>query len=284
MPGVSFDRAADYYDATRGFPAGVDADVCAGIVQATGSNGDTRFAELGVGTGRIALPFITAGYSYVGVDLSLRMMARLREKVATESPAGERRWGLVRADVTRLPLAAGGFDVAVAYHVLHLVDDWRATIRQARAILRPGSGQLVISGAGPDLPPSGPSHQRALTGPQRVRHRWTEIVAELGWEVQRSSGAFSLRGAAFAEFLAQERASVRSALLTEYDTSPMSPRAMADELIARLHSADWPIPDALHAEATRRLERWLATEIPAPDEPESRRQQEWGSIITWSGV
>jgi len=66
MPGISFDRAAEYYDNTRGFPEGVDEQIRAAIVNYTGASFNTRFLELGVGTGRIALPFIQAGYDYSG--------------------------------------------------------------------------------------------------------------------------------------------------------------------------------------------------------------------------
>jgi len=47
MPGISFDRAAEYYDNTRGFPEGVAEQIRAAIVNYTGANFDTRFLELG---------------------------------------------------------------------------------------------------------------------------------------------------------------------------------------------------------------------------------------------
>src|SRR5215210_1189610 len=84
MPGVSFDRAAEYYDATRGYHTGSDARIRDAIVALTRSGPATRLLELGVGTGRIALPFIRAGYDYTGVDISLAMMDRLVAKLADD--------------------------------------------------------------------------------------------------------------------------------------------------------------------------------------------------------
>jgi ubiquinone/menaquinone biosynthesis C-methylase UbiE len=71
MPGVVFDRATSFYDATRGFPPGVAEQVRDQIARCTGAGRSTRLLEIGVGTGRIALPFLQIGADYTGADLSL---------------------------------------------------------------------------------------------------------------------------------------------------------------------------------------------------------------------
>ena len=53
---VAFDRAAGYYDNTRGFPAGVEGEIGALMAQAGDLSSASRVLEIGVGTGRIALP------------------------------------------------------------------------------------------------------------------------------------------------------------------------------------------------------------------------------------
>jgi len=58
MPG--FDRAADIYDQTRGFPPGVGDRVAAALVDFVGLKPDDRILEIGVGTGRIAKPLAVA--------------------------------------------------------------------------------------------------------------------------------------------------------------------------------------------------------------------------------
>src|SRR5690348_12256315 len=96
---LSFDRVAECYDATRGFPPGIDQQIGAGFRRASGLPAGARLLEIGVGTGRIAIPLAAQGYRYTGVDISTAMMQRLRERLP-DSIALD----LVRADATALPL------------------------------------------------------------------------------------------------------------------------------------------------------------------------------------
>src|SRR4029077_8802925 len=99
MPGdsVAFDRAAGYYDLTRGFPEGVEKDVAALMARAGSLTPNSRVLEIGVGTGRIALPLAPHVRAYYGIDLAIPMMDRLRAKQNGEPIT------LVQGDVTRLP-------------------------------------------------------------------------------------------------------------------------------------------------------------------------------------
>ena len=69
------DDAADMYDPPVLEPA---VDFLAGLA------GDGRALELGVGTGRIALPLAERGVEVHGIDLSEAMLARLRAKTGAE--------------------------------------------------------------------------------------------------------------------------------------------------------------------------------------------------------
>ena len=95
--------------------------------------------EIGIGTGRVALPLVAAGQRLVGVDLSFAMLAKLREKSPTEPP-------LVQADATLLPFRDGTFGGAVVAHVLHLVSDWRVVVAELRRVVHPGGVLLVTRG------------------------------------------------------------------------------------------------------------------------------------------
>ena len=102
---LSFDRVADIYDATRALPDHVLATIAQTIVTATNAAEASRFLELGVGTGRIALPLLQYGFSYTGVDISPAMIDVLRTK------AGDfEKLTLVEADVTQLTFADASFD------------------------------------------------------------------------------------------------------------------------------------------------------------------------------
>jgi SAM-dependent methyltransferase len=140
---VSFDRAAPFYDATRGLPAAA-ADWVAERMEA-GAAPDARFLEVGVGTGRIALTLHRCGRWVTGVDLSAAMMAAYRDKAAAAGLPPPR---LVRADVTRLPFADASLDVVVEVHVLHLVPGWRQALAEMRRVLAPGGVVLLGRGGG----------------------------------------------------------------------------------------------------------------------------------------
>ncbi|HWQ15951.1 MAG TPA: class I SAM-dependent methyltransferase [Roseiflexaceae bacterium] len=255
MPGESFDRAASYYDATRGFPEGVPEQIRDAIVRAVGAGPETHFLEVGVGTGRIALPFIRAGYHYMGVDLSLAMMAEVRRKL-TDAPTAP---ALVRGDVMHLPLADASFDVVIGVHVLHLLDDWRQGLREARRVLRP-VGHMIFSQSGWNSRAGEPPDPSRLVG-----ERWNAILKELG--VDRSARP---RGQWMddQEVLAELRAMGATAelvTLLEYRRPGSSAREAVDHFRNRIYSSDWHTPEEVHAEAARRLERWLAEECPDPD-------------------
>jgi SAM-dependent methyltransferase len=139
---VSFDRAAAFYDRTRSLPpatAAAQTSLLLGEVERAGG----PVLEIGVGTGRIALPLARAaagaGARVAGIDVSAAMLARLREKDAAAVP-------VVCADATRLPFAGHTFGVAIASHVLHLIPDWAAAVEELRRVLRPAGVLLVTRG------------------------------------------------------------------------------------------------------------------------------------------
>jgi len=148
---IVFDRAAGYYDATRGLPPAASEQV-ADRMEAVAGPG-ARFLEIGVGTGRIALPLHRRDRRVTGVDLSLPMMAEYRRKAAV---AGLAAPPLVRADVTRLPFRDASADVVVEVHVLHLVPAWREAVVELRRVLAPGGMVLVGRGSGHGEDPAGP--------------------------------------------------------------------------------------------------------------------------------
>lgn len=128
---VAFDRAAEYYDETRGFPAGVDIPATALFVEAGNLTRDSHVLEVGVGTGRIALPLSRHVGAIYGVDLSRPMLERLNAKRQDEPVYP------VQGDATRLPFPNGVFDAAVAVHFFHLVPGWRDVLRELARVLRP---------------------------------------------------------------------------------------------------------------------------------------------------
>src|SRR5436190_13194628 len=81
MPSISFDRVAHAYDATRGYPPGVEQHIARAIVDTVQATSETTFMEVGVGTGRIAFPLASLGHTYTGVDISENMVQQFRSKL-----------------------------------------------------------------------------------------------------------------------------------------------------------------------------------------------------------
>jgi SAM-dependent methyltransferase len=77
-PATYGDRIASMYDAF--LPPGVQANTDAAVAFLRGLAGDRRVLELGIGTGRVALPLAALGVDVHGIDASEAMLARLREK------------------------------------------------------------------------------------------------------------------------------------------------------------------------------------------------------------
>jgi SAM-dependent methyltransferase len=88
--------------------------------------------ELGIGTGRIALPLAPRVHSIVGADPSAPMLAQLVAK------RGDRRVEVVRADAAALPFGDARFDAVVGVHVFHLIPRWRDVLAEVARVLRPG--------------------------------------------------------------------------------------------------------------------------------------------------
>ena len=265
MSPVSFDRAAEYYDMTRGYADGSAERIRDAIVDYTGAGRDTRFLELGVGTGRIALPFIRAGYDYTGVDISPAMMARLSDKLVGDLGMAAYRVQLHQANITALPFEDAQFDVIIAVHVLHLVEGWQRAIQEARRVLRPGG--WLLCGSDEALGQGVSSADISLPAPLRVHRKWWEMRHELG--LGRTSGRFNLRSrdTQLIEYLRASGATVDTATLANYELPAISARAMAERMKARVYSSDWDTAEATHAELSRRLDDWLAQSIDAPDAP-----------------
>jgi ubiquinone/menaquinone biosynthesis C-methylase UbiE len=139
---VSFDRAAEYYDATRGRSATGTARETAVLAAALPHGASVL--EIGVGTGQVAIPLHAAGVSMVGLDLSLAMMAVLMEKAGGRPP-----FPLVNGDATALPFGDDRFDAALFRWVLHLIPSWRDALAELARVVRPGGLVLAtLGGAG----------------------------------------------------------------------------------------------------------------------------------------
>jgi SAM-dependent methyltransferase len=252
---IAFDRAAGYYDQSRGLPDGVDELVADRIEAAVAQGG--RLLELGVGTGRIALPLHRRGRRIVGVDLSVPMLDRYRAKVAA---LGLPPPAVLRADATRLPVRDACVDAVLEVHVLHLVPGWRQALAEARRVLRPGGVVLVGRGGGDHG--DGPR--------ERVRRRFRELAAAAGGGGHHHVGAED--DAEKVEALVALGG--RPEELEPVSWEEQEAYAQALETVeGRVFSYQWRLPDEVWRAAVTRLRAELRDTVPDLEAPHTARRR-----------
>ena len=101
----------------------------------------TRLFEFGCGTGTTALHHAPKVAEVLATDLSAEMITIAREKLS-ETDLTNLRFEQWNIDTDEIP--EGGFDVAMAHSILHLVADRETALRKVHQLLKPG-GVFVSS-------------------------------------------------------------------------------------------------------------------------------------------
>jgi len=221
---MSFDRVADIYDETRSLPPRMLSRVLAVLLEQLQGK---RILEIGVGTGRFALPLQKSGLEVVGVDISRRMVELGLAKGLRNS---------IFADGARLPFAPRSFDVTTTNHVLHLVPDWRDMLLEIARVTRESYFSIVERGSKSPL--------------QEAYHRHLEL-AGYTWQ------APGLHERDLSKVLTPDlvmpvgpfRLSVPSGTILQ-------------ELERRDYSSQWEVPEDLHRAAIAALRKtWEGKEL-----------------------
>jgi ubiquinone/menaquinone biosynthesis C-methylase UbiE len=232
---ISFDHAADVYDATRALPEGVEAPLADAIVAELRAAGAERVLEVGVGTGRIARPLAERGVRVCGIDIAPRMLARLREQLGPRHTAPD----LLLGDATQLPLASASFRAVVLCHILHLVEGWKEAVAEIRRVLAPGG--VVIHFCERFL-----LEERVDAG----FDKWDELFAARGfkrrqrpWRKEMSAALQALGGACRTREVARR-----------HDERTLT--WLMAETRGRVGSWTWEIPEEIFPECCDEWERW----------------------------
>jgi SAM-dependent methyltransferase len=180
----AYDSIAGVYDA---WSRSVTEDVAFYVEEATRAGGPV--VELGVGTGRIAVPTARTGIAVIGVDSSAGMLEVCRRRAAEEGVAEllDLRLGdLADPPVTeRVPLVTCPFR-----SYLHLQDDGArlAALRAARGLIVPG-GRLVFDVFSPSRRDVADTHARWL-------EREPGIWERAEWDTRRRTLTLTVRAKA----------------------------------------------------------------------------------------
>ena len=241
---IAFDRAVGYYDATRGFDPEREVKVVEALAAALGQL-DGRVLEIGIGSGRIAIPLQQRGYNYYGVDLSMPMMHKLRENAAARS---QHSFPLAQGDITHLPFKEGAFAAIIAVHVFHLVPRWHEALAECRRVL--GAGGLIIH--------AGSRLTTESDAASRVTQKWRELLAAEGYtDKSISSHRIAPR---INEALTEIGAKTVETSATAAWRNQHSPHQSYDHIASRQWSSTWAVPDDLFARAIAQLHDWTTQE------------------------
>ncbi|MGH2632834.1 MAG: class I SAM-dependent methyltransferase [Tepidiformaceae bacterium] len=232
-PTYNFDRVAGIYDSTRGFPPATEVEIATNLAAIVREhNPEPSVYEVGIGTGRIAVPLASQGVRVTGIDISRQMLARLRAK----NPAVR----ILLAEASRPPFRAASFDAAVFVHILHLVPDAAATLRETIALLRPGG--LLVSA----------NHEYAEGASGSAGAEIRRLIEEVTGAPTRQHHRHEGADAAFLGAMTQAGAAVETRILGSWSESTTARQEIA-WFRDRTHSNTWALPEAAHAEVLRRF-------------------------------
>jgi len=209
---------AGVYDSTRW--SGVPPEVMKSLLNAMKElfAGCRTVLDVGIGTGRFAEYLSNSGFDVVGIDVSLSMMAKAREK---------RVRNLVQADAHYLPFRDRVFDGGIMVHVLHLVRDWVQVVREAGRV----TGKRVVA---------------EVEGGEgfNPRSRYLELRKEMGYPLDRfNDGEAGLRRVV-------PPASVK--LVGDYWTD-IDVHEEIDSFDKRKSSVSWDVPAEVNDRIIQRL-------------------------------
>lgn len=232
----AFDRRiASRYRDQRQHPADVSAEIGQTIARLVGAG--NRVLEIGVGTGRIALPVAEAGCRVAGFDLSAEM---LRE---AEPPVN---LTLLQADMHQMPFQRATFAGAMVIHVLHLTRAWQAVLTQAADCLQPGG--LLIRGEDWTDPDS-------VVG--KLRDELRRLAIEMAPQMKPPSA-----GASRDQFLSDIGFEPTETVIAAEWQVPVSPAERLSVIEQRMDAQSWILPDAVFDPLFERLKAFSAETWP----------------------
>jgi ubiquinone/menaquinone biosynthesis C-methylase UbiE len=260
MGSISFDRAASYYDATRGYPPEVADQIAKAIITTSGLASNKHLLEIGIGTGRIAFPILKQGYTITGIDISNAMMDQLRGKIQSYHSANPDalplKLTLMQDDSTAMSFPDATFDIVLSVHVLHLIPNWKATIQEVLRVLKPGGIYL-----------NGMDRNIRIQQKTDIMSIWEHVLQNLGQRVPNSPNPNRLA-------LSQEINKEFESLGLSCEEIPTvcwqeqhTLRTFYNNIASRCWSQSWSIPDDIFALAFQQFDQTLAESEVQLDSP-----------------
>lgn len=231
----SFDRVAQVYDETRAAPPHVAAAVTDAILAELRTLGEQPgLLEVGIGTGRIAVPLAAAGVRVTGIDISPAMVAVLRSKTHAID--------VVFAEAAYPPFRDHAFDAALFVHILHLVPDPDATMSAVIPLVRPGGALIHLND----------NHDEGGYHLESGRIMW-DVIEEMT-DATRPPAMDLNRLAAFNRAAQERGLLIEDSIIMRYD-APYNARRAMEHMRRRDFSSHWAVPEDRFDEVAVAVER-----------------------------
>jgi ubiquinone/menaquinone biosynthesis C-methylase UbiE len=212
---ISFNCAAEFYDATRGLPEYAMKQLVRTLISELKDYG--TILDVGVGTGRFAKPFQSHGLNAVGIDIAEKMLEKAKEKGARD---------LLRSDACFLPFIDGAFDASVCIHLLHLISDWRMALLEICRVTKEVMLSMIYTTKNP------------------VRQAYNQILENYGYSQHRlGKGEWELK---------ETVEPVKSLFAATFDNSADE---LINHLSKRAYSSQWKIPENVNKKAVDDLRK-----------------------------
>ncbi|MCH2411322.1 methyltransferase domain-containing protein, partial [Myxococcota bacterium] len=98
-------------------------------------------ADIGTGTGILAIQLLTLNAKVIAVDRSISMLEAARESLPTNAL---KRIDLRRGDASQLPIENNSVDAAFAHMVLHYLARPLDAVREMARITKPGGKVIIV--------------------------------------------------------------------------------------------------------------------------------------------
>jgi ubiquinone/menaquinone biosynthesis C-methylase UbiE len=270
MPLISFDSIAHAYDSSRGYPPMVAQQIGKNLDQIANGSPQTKYLEVGVGTGRIAIPLVSLGRAYTGVDISAKMLVKLEENLKmlgwSTNDTTVRPWGsfsgenleyqptvyryarynpsasmrLVISDVEQLPFYEDTFDIVIAAYIFHLVDGWQEAIQEILRVLRSGGVFLRCW------------DKRDRSDINLINKQWDAITYELGWTDSRPKESIN---DLITQWLQKRGLQSEEQCILTWEEKK-KPREELQDIANRRWSRLWNVPNSIFNLSLEYLYKW----------------------------
>lgn len=236
---TNFDKAAAYYDETRGLPVKVSQEIAALFAEVGRLDEHSHVLEVGVGTGRIVLPLVPKVQQLYGLDVSSQMMRRIHAK----NP--DKKIILTQSDARFIPYKTHSFEATIAVHVLHLVPNWQRVMDEMLRVTK-ADGTLIFG--------------RLFSAFSPLWDIWQAIHQPKGRQEKASEGDIS----AYTQTLGLRLTGRPRSYEYVYQEAPSRFFQM---IHARCWSSLWDIPEAEFVEKVAALEKELRYRYDDFDKP-----------------